>query len=112
MPSALPGDVARVAAAARAELSGRVLAVTLRRFRDPDVAEEATADAFLSALQTWPETGIPDSVEGWLITVARRKALDRIRRDQLGRRMATRMGGTAPLTAAAGRRQGGGRGDR
>jgi RNA polymerase sigma-70 factor (ECF subfamily) len=67
--------------------------------RDPDVAEEATADAFLAALETWPTTGVPDSVEAWLITVARRKALDRLRREQLARRMASRMVGPDPLTA-------------
>jgi len=83
--------VAQATARARTELSGRILAVTLRAVRDPDVAEEATADAFVAALETWPRTGIPDSVEAWLITVARRKALDRIRRDQLARRMATRL---------------------
>ena len=48
--------------------------------RDVDIAEEATADAFLLALQTWPERGVPDSVEAWLLTAARRRAIDRIRR--------------------------------
>ena len=87
----IPDDVAAAAAKARAELSGRVLAVTLRSVGDPDIAEEATAEAFLSAVQTWPTTGIPRSVEAWLVTVARRKALDRLRRDQMGRRIAMRM---------------------
>jgi len=57
-----------------------VLAATLRLARDLDIAEEATADAFLLALQTWPDTGVPESVEAWLLTVARRRAVDRIRR--------------------------------
>ncbi|MBA3368335.1 MAG: RNA polymerase sigma factor [Geodermatophilaceae bacterium] len=57
-----------------------MLAATLRLARDLDIAEEATADAFLLALQTWPDTGIPDSVEAWLLTAARRRAVDRIRR--------------------------------
>src|SRR4029079_8786213 len=51
---------------------GRVLSATLRTARDVDIAEEATADAFLLALQTWPERGVPDSVEAWLLTSARR----------------------------------------
>ena len=59
---------------------GRVLAATLRMARDVDIAEEATADAFALALQTWPDRGVPDSVEAWLLTAARRRALDRIRR--------------------------------
>jgi RNA polymerase sigma-70 factor (ECF subfamily) len=92
--------VSQATARARTELSGRILAVTLRAVRDPDIAEEATADAFVAALETWPQTGIPDSVEAWLVTVARRKALDRIRRDQLARRMATRLADRIPQVAA------------
>ena len=57
-----------------------MLAATLRMARDLDIAEEATADAFALALQTWPDRGVPDSVEAWLLTAARRRALDRIRR--------------------------------
>ena len=66
-----------------------MLAATLRLARDVDIAEEATADAFVLALQTWPERGVPDSVEAWLLTTARRRAIDKIRRaatlrDRLG----------------------------
>lgn len=78
---------ARTAAAfARRTLSGRVLAATLRVVSDLDIAEEATADAFLLALQHWPQRGVPTSVEAWLITAARRRAVDRVRRAQLARR--------------------------
>src|SRR6476660_10167479 len=73
-------DPAEAAAAAHRLYWGRVLSATLRMARDVDVAEEATADAFLLALQTWPERGVPDSVEAWLLTAARRRAIDRIRR--------------------------------
>jgi RNA polymerase sigma-70 factor, ECF subfamily len=73
-------DPAAAAAAAHRLYWGRVLSATLRMARDVDVAEEATADAFLLALQTWPEHGVPDSVEAWLLTAARRRAIDRIRR--------------------------------
>src|SRR4029077_6807156 len=66
----IPGAIAEVAARAQRELSGRVLAITLRSVRDLDIAEEATADAFLLALQTWPERGVPASVEAWLGTGA------------------------------------------
>jgi RNA polymerase sigma-70 factor, ECF subfamily len=73
-------DPAAAAAMAHRLYWGRVLSATLRTARDVDIAEEATADAFLLALQTWPERGVPDSVEAWLLTAARRRAIDRIRR--------------------------------
>lgn len=76
----MPADPAAVAADAQRIYWGRVLAATMRIARDVDVAEEATADAFLLALQTWPERGVPDSVEAWLLTAAKRRAIDRIRR--------------------------------
>ncbi len=82
----VPPGVAEVAAKAQRELAGRVLAITLRSVRDLDIAEEATADAFLLALQTWPERGVPASVEAWLVTAARRRAIDRIRSAQAARR--------------------------
>ena len=71
-----------------------MLAATLRLARDLDIAEEATADAFLLALQTWPDTGIPESVEAWLLTVARRRAVDRIRRAAALRERLTAMAAT------------------
>ena len=45
-------------------------------------AEDAVQEATIAALQTWPETGIPDEPRAWLLTVARRKALDVLRREQ------------------------------
>jgi RNA polymerase sigma-70 factor (ECF subfamily) len=62
-----------------------VLAGTVRLTRDLDLAEDCTQDAFVRALQTW-SAGIPDSPGGWLATVARRLALDRIRREATLRR--------------------------
>lgn len=76
----MPDDAADVAADAQRRLWGRVLAATMRLARDVDIAEEATADAFVLALRTWPEHGVPDSVEAWLLTAARRRAIDRVRR--------------------------------
>ena len=89
----ISGAIAAVAARAQRELSGRVLAITLRSVRDLDIAEEATADAFLLALQTWPERGVPASVEAWLVTAARRRAIDRIRSAQAARRALIRSAG-------------------
>ncbi|MBA3797887.1 MAG: RNA polymerase sigma factor [Geodermatophilaceae bacterium] len=92
--SRLPSDVARATEEAQREYWGRVLAATLRLARDLDIAEEATADAFLLALQTWPGNGIPASVEAWLLTVARRRAVDRIRRAATLRERLTEMAAT------------------
>jgi len=62
-----------------------VLASTVRLTRDIDLAEDCTQDAFVQALRTWPD-GVPDNPAGWLTTVARRLALDRLRRETTLRR--------------------------
>ncbi|XSS46511.1 RNA polymerase sigma factor [Propionibacteriaceae bacterium Y2011] len=63
------------------EERGRLLALLVSRFGDFDLAEEVSAEAFLAAAESWPRTGVPDHPLAWLATTARRKALDRIRRD-------------------------------
>src|SRR5579885_2200091 len=60
--------------------SGRVLATLVRLLGDLDVAEEAMHEAFAAALESWPQTGIPDNPRPWLISTARFKAIDGIRR--------------------------------
>ncbi|MDP2291984.1 MAG: sigma factor [Actinomycetota bacterium] len=60
----------------------RVVASLTRRFGDLDVAEEAAADAFATAIARWPIDGVPPNPGGWLTTTAHRKAIDRIRREQ------------------------------
>jgi RNA polymerase sigma-70 factor (ECF subfamily) len=57
-----------------------VLAATVRVAGDLDLAEECAQEAYVAALQTWTERGIPDSPGAWLTTAARRKALDAVRR--------------------------------
>ena len=66
-------------AAFRAEWA-RVLAHLARRTGDLQLAEDATQDAFTEAAARWPRDGVPPSPGGWLVVVARRKALDRLRR--------------------------------
>src|ERR1700760_1092039 len=60
--------------------SGRVLATLVRLLGDLDLAEEAMHEAFAVALTTWPETGIPENPRPWLISTARFKAIDALRR--------------------------------
>jgi len=61
---------------------GRALAALVRSFRDLDLAEDALQDAWLVALARWPDEGIPSDPVAWLITTARHKAIDRIRRNR------------------------------
>ncbi len=60
--------------------SGRVLATLVRLLGDLDLAEEAMHEAFAAALESWPQTGIPDNPRPWLISTARFKAIDGMRR--------------------------------
>ncbi|HEY3978738.1 MAG TPA: DUF6596 domain-containing protein [Streptosporangiaceae bacterium] len=59
----------------------RIVAALTRRFGDLDIAEEAAAEAFAAAVERWPADGVPPSPGAWLTTTARRKAIDRIRRE-------------------------------
>ena len=60
--------------------SGRVLAALVRLLGDLDLAEESMHEAFAAALESWPKTGIPEKPRPWLISTARFKAIDRMRR--------------------------------
>ena len=59
----------------------RVVAALARRFGDLDIAEEAAAEAFATAVERWPTGGVPPNPGAWLNTTATRKAIDRIRRE-------------------------------
>ena len=60
---------------------GRAVAILVRVFGDIDVAEEAVQDAFATAVQRWPATGLPPSPAGWIITTARNRAINKLRRE-------------------------------
>ena len=77
MPAHPAPDIERVFR----EQYGRAVSVLVRVFGDIDVAEEAVQDAFAAAVQRWPSTGPPPSPAGWIITTARNKAIDRLRRE-------------------------------
>lgn len=75
---------AEVAAVFR-ENHGRAIAVLARLLGDLDLAEEAVQEAYVAALRTWPRRGVPPSPAGWIVTTARRRAVDRWRRERAGR---------------------------
>jgi RNA polymerase sigma-70 factor (ECF subfamily) len=75
-----PLPVAEIERVFRAEY-GRAVAVLVRIFGDIDIAEEAVQDAFTAAVQRWPAAGLPPSPAGWIITTARNRAIDRLRRE-------------------------------
>jgi len=60
---------------------GRAVAVLVRHFGDIDLAEEAVQDAFAAAVARWPDTGPPPRPAGWIITTARNRGIDRLRRE-------------------------------
>jgi RNA polymerase sigma-70 factor (ECF subfamily) len=75
--AAHPGEIERTFR----EQYGRAVAVLIRVFGDIDLAEEAVQDAFAVAVQRWPSMGVPPSPAGWIITTARNRAIDRLRRE-------------------------------
>ena len=76
----MPSSAAETEEIFRAEY-GRAVAVLNRSFGDLDVAEDAVQDAFAVAVQRWPAAGLPPSPAGWIITTARNRAIDRLRRE-------------------------------
>ena len=80
MPPPVPEQLSTTIEILYRSASGRVLATLVRLLGDLDLAEEAMHEAFATALESWPHTGIPDNPRPWLISTARFKAIDGIRR--------------------------------
>ena len=72
-------DARRAVERAARDSYGRLLAYLAARSRDVAAAEDALADAFAAALQNWPESGVPEKPEAWLLTAARHRLVDRAR---------------------------------
>ncbi|MGA8230132.1 MAG: RNA polymerase sigma factor [Candidatus Acidiferrales bacterium] len=80
MPPPVPEQLSRTIEALYRSESGRVLATLVRLLGGLDLAEDAMHEAFAAALESWPQTGIPESPRPWLISTARFKAIDGMRR--------------------------------
>ncbi|HTX83905.1 MAG TPA: RNA polymerase sigma factor [Streptosporangiaceae bacterium] len=80
---------------------GRTVSVLVRVLGDLDVAEDAVQDAFEAALERWPRDGLPPSPAGWLITTARRKGIDRARRDAVRAGKHAQAAGAEAIAAGA-----------
>src|SRR5947207_1295431 len=76
----VPEPISKTIEALYRSESGRVLATLVRLLGDLDLAEESMHQAFAAALESWPSTGIPDKPRPWLISTARFKAIDGMRR--------------------------------
>ncbi|MFI6937757.1 RNA polymerase sigma factor [Streptomyces sp. NPDC050418] len=74
--------------------SARIIATVTRVVRDVGIAEELAQDALISALEQWPREGIPDNPAGWLMTTARRRAIDLVRRKETYARKLAEVGRT------------------
>src|SRR5580704_343702 len=80
MPAPVPQQLSKNIETLYRSESGRVLATLVRLLGDLDLAEEAMHEAFAAALESWSQNGIPDKPRPWLISTARFKAIDTIRR--------------------------------
>jgi RNA polymerase sigma-70 factor (ECF subfamily) len=69
------------------EAHGQAVATLTRLFGDISLAEDAVQDAFVTALHRWPRDGVPDNPAGWIITTARNRAVDVVRRGRRGRQL-------------------------
>jgi RNA polymerase sigma-70 factor (ECF subfamily) len=91
-----PAPAVSVVARVFRESSGRAVATLARVFGDIDLAEDAVQEAFAVAVERWPADGLPPNPGGWIVTTARHKALDRLRRES------TRPGREAQAVALTG----------
>jgi predicted RNA polymerase sigma factor len=80
----------------------RIRAALAARLGDVGLAEELVHDAFVEALEHWPAEGVPPNPGGWLATTARRKGMDRLRRERAGQDKLARLAATQPRAAGPG----------
>lgn len=93
-----PRDVTATLEAVFRREHARVLSVLVRDLRDLDLAEEALADAMAQAVEAWDRDGLPDRPAAWLLTAARRRGIDRLRRADAGRRATSKLAASTDLS--------------
>src|SRR5471032_3630314 len=98
LPARMPADVEERIAQCFRDDAGRAVASLARAVGDLSLAEDAVADAFVVALERWPHDGFPAQPSAWILTTARRRAIDRLRRERVGREKLARL---AVLDAAS-----------
>src|ERR1700677_3524014 len=81
----MPADVDERIARCFRDDGGRAVASLVRAVGDLGLAEDAVADAYVVALERWPVDGFPTHTSAWILTTARRRAIDRLRRERVGR---------------------------
>ena len=84
--------------------AGRAVASLARALGDLELAQDAIQDAYVTALERWPRDGFPTRTSAWILTTARNRAIDRLRRERVGREKAERLASleshaTAPVDA-------------
>lgn len=88
----MPASVHKIVEAVWRMESAKIIAVLARMLREVGQAEELAQDALVQALERWPETGVPDQPAAWLMTVAKNRALDVLRRRQLHQEKESQLG--------------------
>ena len=83
------------------EEAGRLTAALVKSFGDFDLAEESVQDALVAALEHWPQEGVPDNPGAWLMTTARRKGIDRLRREKRHQEKVAELENTSDQNIAA-----------
>jgi RNA polymerase sigma-70 factor (ECF subfamily) len=98
-PVTSAGDTSAVESVFR-EVYGRAVATLVRLFGDITLAEDAVQDAFVVASERWRRDGIPPNPAGWIVTTARNRAVDVVRRSARGRKLSEQLGSVAESTTA------------
>jgi predicted RNA polymerase sigma factor len=95
-----PSDVNRTIDAVWQIESRRLIAGMARIVRDVGVAEDLAQEALIAALEQWPESGVPDNPGAWLMTTAKHRAVDRLRRAEVHERKTRELGREIEIQAA------------